>query len=50
MDWKKIRVEMATAFGQAMINGLSYPPSPKDVAESAVNYADELIKKLKEQE
>ena len=48
MDWNKIRIEMAMAFGQAMISGLSYRPSPKDVGDNAVAYADELIKKLKE--
>jgi hypothetical protein len=49
MDWNKIRIEMATAFGQAMINGLSYRPTPKDVADNAVAYADALIEKLKEE-
>ena len=47
-DWNEVRIQAAIAFGQALINGLSYRPSWEEVAPLAVRYADALIIQLKD--
>ena len=50
IDWEQRRYEIAKTAMQALIGiQLGYKPSPEQIAEYSVVYADALIEKLKEE-